>query len=569
MKFRAYLAIAVLTALLIPRLPVKAISPGNLVKGSLSAVYYVTAEGKRMAFPNEAAYFSWYPDFSGVQTISDIDLATLPLAGLVTIRPGTKIVKFETDIKIYAVAHGGTLRALTTNAIAQTVFGADWDDKVVVVPDAFLTSYKFGADITGAGQYWWSNESTASPTIADNLDPLKSPNITPIPATPAPAATTPTATTPAATGPTSKNILFVLWDPKRPQDPSPDKAALLRVVYGTAPSVADYYKTESNNHVQIVNAGILGWYAADYPPDHYWSDDPLVHQVDGYLTGAAERDAEAVTKAAVDFNFKKYDANGDGKISPDELAVVVVIPQSGDPSDDIASVYSNELTQKPLSVGGVTLATVGEVYTGSPVGAQPQFGAITHCIAKLVFSIQDAASTDSAFSLMSDPHTDLQIDPFNRVQLGWLTPKVIAKIQEESYQTLPSIETSHVVLRIDRDQPNGPGLGSEYFLIENRERGNYDNSLPDTGLAVWDVIGSSATLVRLDAKGSADDTHALWHLSNDPTAYISQELHWVSDGARSGVRFLGLGSPAEVMGFNLEKKILTVQDLAPAPSPIQ
>jgi M6 family metalloprotease-like protein len=564
MKFRAYLAIAVLTALLIPRLPVKAVSPGNLVKGSLSAVYYVTAEGKRMAFPNEAAYFSWYPDFSGVQTISDTDLAALPLAGLVTIRPGTKIVKFETDTKIYAVAHGGTLRALTTNAIAQTVFGADWDDKVVFVPDAFLTSYKFGADITGAGQYWWSNESAASPTIADDLDPLKSPNATPVAITP-PAAATPPATTPAATVPTAKNVLFVLWDPKRPQDPAPDKAALSRVVYGTVPSVVDYYKTESNDHVQIVNAGILGWYAADYPPDHYWSDDLLVHQVDGYLTGAAERDAEAVTKAAVDFNFKKYDANGDGKITPDELAVVVVIPQSGEPLDDIANVYSNELAQTPLSVDGVTLATVGEVYTGSPLGAQPQFGAITHCIAKLVFSIQDAPSTDGAFSLMSDPHTDLQIDPFDRIQLGWLTPKVIAKVQEESNQQLPSIETSHMVLRINRDQPNWTTPGSEYFLIENRERGYYDNSLPDTGLAVWDVNGASATLVRLNATG---DTHALWHLSGDTTANIAQELHW-TDGVRSGVRLLGLGTPGLVMGFNLEKKILTVQDLAPVPSPIQ
>jgi M6 family metalloprotease-like protein len=571
----------------IPHFNVEAASPGDLIKGSSSAaVYYVTADNKRLAFPNEAVYFSWYKDFSGVQTISDTDLAALPLAGLITIRPGTKIVKFETDPKIYAVAHGGTLRALTTDDIAQIIFGADWANKVVVVPDAFLTSYKFGIDITGPGQYWWSKESVASPTIADDLDPSKSPDATAPPAasspvttppptasspvtTPPPAASSPVTTPAVATGPTIKNILFILWDPKRPQDAAPDKTALERVVFGAAPSVADYYKTESNNQVQLVNAGILGWYSADYPPDHYWSDDPIVHESDGYLTGAAERVAEAVKKASADFDFKKYDTNGDGKITPDELAIIVVTPQSGDPSDDIANVYSNETDQTPLTVDGVTISSVGEAYIGAPLGEAPEFGAVTHCIAKLVFSLPDAPSSDGAFSLLSDPYTDLQIDPYNRVQLGWLTPKVIPQVQEESYQTLPSIETSHVVLRIDRDQPDGPAVGTEYFLIENRERGDYDNSLPDTGLAVWDVYGGTATLVRLDNNSPLDDTRALWHLSSDPTAFISQELHWVSDGARSGVRFLNLGSPATVMGFDLEKKILTVQDLAPIPAPIQ
>jgi len=573
MKCRSCLKFIVLAVLLVPFWGVRAAytpTAGDLVKGSSSAVYYVTSDGKRMAFPNEAAYFSWYADFSGVKTISDDDLAALPLAGLVTIRPGTKIVKFETAAKIYAVAHGGMLRALTTTDLAQTIFGAGWAGKVAVVPDAFLTSYKFGADITGAGQYWWANERDASPDIAFDLDPLKAPDAVPVAApvapeaTAQPPATTPAASPPASTGVVTKNVLFILWDPKRPQDAAPDKSVLERVVYGAAPSVADYFDKQSNGKVKIVNAGILGWYSADKPPEHYWSDDSFIHNNDGFKTGAAERTAEAVKKAEPDFDFKKYDANSDGVLSSDELAVIVVIPQYGDPVDEIDNVYSDELKATPIAVDGVTINKVGELYIGTPLGSTPEFGAISHCFAKYIFNLNDISV--GAFSLMSNPHTDLNLDPYTRASKGWLAPKVIPKVQEISVQTLPADGSA---IRIDRDQPNGPSLGAEYFLIENRARGYYDNSLPDTGIAIWDVNGGSVSLVRLDNTDSPpDDTRALWHLSDNPLASIARELNW-SDGARSGVRLLNLGTASPVMSFTLEKKILTLQDLAPIPSPIQ
>ena len=198
-------------------------APGDLVKGSLSAVYYVTADGKRLAFPNEATYFSWYANFNAVKTIDDSDLAALPLIGLATIRPGVKIIKTETDPKVYAVAHGGTLRWITTETLAQMIFGADWLSKIAIIPDSFLASYKYGIDITGPGQYWWAKERDASPNIATDMDPSKSVDAT------SPPNTTPPATT-ASTGPTKKNVLFILWDPKRPQDPAPDKMTLQRVI---------------------------------------------------------------------------------------------------------------------------------------------------------------------------------------------------------------------------------------------------------------------------------------------------------------------------------------------------
>jgi M6 family metalloprotease-like protein len=540
---------------------------GDLVKGSRPAVYLVSSDGKRLAFPNESTYFSWYSDFNDVKIISDSDLAALTLGGLVTVRPGANIVKIQSSPKVYAVAHGGVLRWLTSEGIAKIIYGSDWSKKIIVVPDAFAVSYSIGTDIDATGEYWWMQERDASPTIITDRDASKAPN---------PTVTTPIANAPAAVTPTVKNVLFILWDPKRPEDPAPDKNAFERVLFGAAPSVADYYKTESNNHVTVVNAGILGWYTADKPPDYYWSDDPLIHASDGFNAGATERLAEAVKKADADFNFKKYDANNDGKLTPDELSVFVVIPQSGDPVDDIANLYSaDNPAQVPMTVDGVTLSTVGELYVGNPLGDKPEFGAIAHCLAKQVFGLSDIAVSDGnpysigSFSLMSDPHTDLQIDPYTRIQLGWLTPTVIKKVQEEVNEQLPSIEDSHTVIRVDRDQPNGPSLGTEYFLIENRERGYYDNSLPDTGIAVWDVSGSTVNLIRLDPTTPVNDENALWHKTASSATNTARELYWSSDSVRSGVRLLNLTTPDPVMVFTLEKKILTDLDLEPLPSPIQ
>jgi len=147
-------------------------SGGDLVKGSLSAVYYVTPDRKRMAFPNEPTYFSWYADFSNVKLISDNDLAALPLAGLVTLRPGTSPVRVMSDpVKIYAIADGGVLRWIQNETVATAIFGADWAKKIIIIPDAFYTSYKNGKAIVALGEYWKNNEMNGANTIANDLQP--------------------------------------------------------------------------------------------------------------------------------------------------------------------------------------------------------------------------------------------------------------------------------------------------------------------------------------------------------------------------------------------------------------
>ncbi len=115
---------------------------GDLIKmEGLSSVYYLGQDGERYVFPNEGTYFSWYSDFSSVVTIPQSELESYPLGSNVNIRPGTYLVKITTDSTVYAVEKGGTLRAIPNEDTAEALYGENWAERVVDVPDAFFVNY--------------------------------------------------------------------------------------------------------------------------------------------------------------------------------------------------------------------------------------------------------------------------------------------------------------------------------------------------------------------------------------------------------------------------------------------
>ena len=127
---------------------------GDLIKmDGLSSVYYLAADGKRYVFPNEATYFSWYGDFSGVVVIPQSELESYSLGANVTIRPGTKLIKITTDPKVYAVEPNGDLVHVPDEATAITLYGADWATRVVDIADAFFTNYNVTGNQVSASAY--------------------------------------------------------------------------------------------------------------------------------------------------------------------------------------------------------------------------------------------------------------------------------------------------------------------------------------------------------------------------------------------------------------------------------
>ncbi|MFZ6014957.1 MAG: hypothetical protein ACOYUZ_01205 [Patescibacteria group bacterium] len=155
MRFFAFLTMLALFASSVPVQAAEMMAQeGDLIKGSMSTVYYYATDGKRYVFPTEKTYKSWYgDDYSGVVTISDSELSSIPLGGNVTYRPGVKMVKITTDPRTYAVSKGGILRWVETEAAAIELYGADWNKMIDDIPDPFFVNYRIGSSIAGKDDF--------------------------------------------------------------------------------------------------------------------------------------------------------------------------------------------------------------------------------------------------------------------------------------------------------------------------------------------------------------------------------------------------------------------------------
>ncbi len=115
-----------------------------------TAVYYYASNGKRYVFTNEKVYFSWYPEFANITVLPIDQMSLIPIGGNITYRPGSKLVKFQTDTKTYLPTKGGVLRWVQTEEVARAYFGADWNTKVDDISEAFYINYTFGTPVANA-----------------------------------------------------------------------------------------------------------------------------------------------------------------------------------------------------------------------------------------------------------------------------------------------------------------------------------------------------------------------------------------------------------------------------------
>ena len=134
-----------------------------------TTVYYVGIDGRRHAFPNNRVYFSWFPDYSRVRIVAANALADIPLGANVTYRPGTRLVKFLTDPRVYAIDANSTLRWVKTEASAAAFYGPFWNRQVDDIADTFYTDYHFGQDINYTRDYSVSGAMSTAAFPSDVL----------------------------------------------------------------------------------------------------------------------------------------------------------------------------------------------------------------------------------------------------------------------------------------------------------------------------------------------------------------------------------------------------------------
>lgn len=358
-----------------------------------------------------------------------------------------------------------------------------------------------------------------------------------------------------------RDVLTIIWDPHKPGVPRPSRASVEAAVLGATNSVRDYYLENSDELYTIESAGVMGWYDSDYGPDEYWPPD-----------GSPGRDsgAEAIRKAAATFDFARYDADNDGDVDADELAILFILPGTGVGGGlgrIVGEDYTTRDTARGITVDGKLITWISEVSIGAP----PAPGLEAHELAHLLLGLGDMyfdrfynPAEAERYSLMDRDRPGPHIDPINKLKLGWLHPRPILR---SGRYGLPDVERTHNAwVLID------PARGTkEYFVIENRWPGtSYDQVLPDQGLAIWHVIEDEATfrtyqpagvsqsdwdkyggqwprqgirLIRPVISQPSDDSVALWDGSDPATGY-DKVLRW-ADGTLSGfaVRDISAAGP--------------------------
>lgn len=107
-------------------------------------VFCILPGRERMAFPNNATFFSWFPDFSSVATVVARAFTPFKLVRNVTFRPGT-LVKSATANSVYVIVDSfGTMRWIPTESKAKALWGPSWASLVHDIPDEFWTNYTIG-----------------------------------------------------------------------------------------------------------------------------------------------------------------------------------------------------------------------------------------------------------------------------------------------------------------------------------------------------------------------------------------------------------------------------------------
>ncbi len=99
-------------------------------------------DGTRHVFPNEATFFSWGYSFNNVVVVGDDQLRLLTLGARVTIKPGSYLVKIQSDPKVYEVGAGATLTHVPDEATAAARFGPNWATLVRDIPVVFFGDYR-------------------------------------------------------------------------------------------------------------------------------------------------------------------------------------------------------------------------------------------------------------------------------------------------------------------------------------------------------------------------------------------------------------------------------------------
>ncbi|MFH1890611.1 MAG: CARDB domain-containing protein, partial [Candidatus Kuenenbacteria bacterium] len=125
------------------------------IENRTDAVYYLGTDNKRYVIPflnnsniKTDTFNSWNVDQSKIKTVSQLTVEIYALGGNIVLRPGTNLIKTAANSTIYAIGPKGSLFAV--NDSLNDLYGANWNSRLVTVPDVFFSNYTIGRDLVNS-----------------------------------------------------------------------------------------------------------------------------------------------------------------------------------------------------------------------------------------------------------------------------------------------------------------------------------------------------------------------------------------------------------------------------------
>jgi len=259
-------------------------------------------------------------------------------------------------------------------------------------------------------------------------------------------------------------------------------------------SVKEYYQEVTGGLVDIVGE-VAGPFVLPQTNAWYANGNFGI----GRPTGTARanimaRDAAVAADPSV--NFGQYDNDGNGFID----AFIVVHPGGGGEQTG----NSNDIWSHKWTLPSAYSTDGKQIFAYLTIPEDARIGVCAHELGHLLFGFPDLYDTDDTsegvgnWCLMGggswNGNGDIPSHPsaWCKAQQGWAA---VTNITTSGAISIPDVKSSRNVHRLWKDGAGGP----EYFLIENRQRAQYDAELPGEGLLIWHIDEAQS--------GNTDETH--------------------------------------------------------------
>ena len=256
-------------------------------------------------------------------------------------------------------------------------------------------------------------------------------------------------------------------------------------------SMREYYQENSYGQLTII-ADVYGWYMMPYTYDFYVDGQKGFGDYPQNAQGLVE---DAIFMSDAEIDYSKYDRDGDSRV---EALVLVHAGAGYEISGDSNMIHShNWMVNNYQTDDYVYIRTYNmNPEENSITNPEPiNIGVFCHEFGHSL-GLPDLYDTDYSsngvgiWSVMAsgsysrNSASPTHMDAWCKTQLGWVNPVNITA--NEIGHEFPQVETSGHVARL---WSNGE-IGSQYFLIENRQRSGFDGFLPGEGLCIWHVDDS-------------------------------------------------------------------------------